>query len=91
MNDKDIPKLTVGDNSGTQRSGPECRIVRASLAPLNPGDRALIRFKDEFSVTPFREYELVRKFFRDKWDEKTGKWCGVFRRKEALEKKGGAK
>lgn len=85
MNDKDIPKLTVGDNSHAQRSGPECRIVRASLAAFNPGDRALIRFTDEFKrPTPFREYELVRKFFRDKWDEKTGKWCGVFRRTEAI-------
>lgn len=78
--DKDMKKLTVGDNSGLEREHDECHVIRTSVADIEVGERVAIRFKDDFSMTPYRTYELVEKHFRDEWDEKRGRYAATFRR-----------
>lgn len=77
-----MKKLTVGDNSGCNRSGDRCTVVRNSVADIAEGEVVKIRFKDEVSVTPFRLYKLEEKLFRDKWDEARGRYTGKFVRME---------
>ena len=77
---QDMKKLTVGDNSGLEREGDECHVVRTSVADIEVGERVAIRFKDDFSMTPYRVYELVEKHFRDEWDESRGRYAATFRR-----------
>jgi hypothetical protein len=38
------------------------------------------RINDDFSMTPYRVYELVEKHFRDEWDESRGRYAATFRR-----------
>ena len=75
---QNMKKLTVGDNSGLEREGDECHVVRTSVADIEVGERVAIRFKDDFSMTPYRVYELVEKHFRDEWDEKRGRYAATF-------------
>ena len=77
-----MKKLTVGDMSGCNRSGDRCTVVRTSIADIAEHELVMIRFKGEFDVTPYRPYRLMRKFFRDKWDEQRGKYTGTFARVE---------
>lgn len=77
-----MKKLTVGDNSGTQRFGQCCTVVRTSLAEIDVGEKVLIRFKDEFNVTGWRCYRLASKDFRDEYDKSRGRYTGRFVRAE---------
>ena len=73
-------KMTVGDNSGTARSGDTCVVVRQSLAGIAVGEEVQIRFKDELRVTPYRRYRLENADFRDDYDRQRGRIRGTFRR-----------
>lgn len=73
-----MKKLTVGDNSETQRSGSECVVVRESVANIEIGEEVMIRFKDEFHVTKFKPYRLKTKSFRDEYDAKRGRYTARF-------------
>ena len=77
-----MKKLTVGDNSGVQRCGNRCTVVRTSLAEIEVGEKVMIRFKDEFSVTKWRCYRLASKGFKDEWDKSRGRYTGEFVREE---------
>ena len=77
-----MKKLTVGDNSGTQRFGQCCTVVRTSLAEIEVGEKVLIRFKDEFEVTKYRCYKLASKKFKDEYDKSRGRYTGKFVRAE---------
>ena len=85
-----MKKLTVGDNSGTQRSGSECVVVRESIADIEIGEEVMIRFKDEFHVTKFKPYRLKTKGFRDEYDAKRGRYTARFEKIVSEEKEGGA-
>ena len=61
-------KLTIGDNSGLNREGERCKVVRC-LDGIEVGEVVSIRFKDEFETTPWRLYRLEEKHFPSKYDE----------------------
>ena len=77
-----MKKLTVGDNSGCNRSGPTCAVVRCSIGEIAVGEAVKIRFKDEVKTTDYRPYKLERKYFRDDYDASRGRFTGIFRRVE---------
>ncbi len=76
---KDMKKLTVGDNSGLERRGDKCVVRRKTIADIEEGEEVAIRFKDDFSLSPYRTYRLERKYFNDSWDEQSGYLTGEFR------------
>ena len=75
---KEIKKLTVGDMSGCNRAKERCTVVRESIADIAELEPVEIRFKDEFHTTPYRLYYLEKKYFRDEFDAKRGRYTGVF-------------
>ena len=75
-------KLTVGDMSGSTRHGKTAIVVRQSIASIEVGEIVMMRFKDEFHVTPWRKYKLSSKYFRDEFDRARGRFTGVFTRLE---------
>lgn len=76
---QDMKKLTVGDNSGLERKGDECHVVRTTIADIAIGERVAIRFKDDYGLTPYRVYELVERHFKDEWDAAHSKYSATFR------------
>lgn len=73
-----VKRLTVCDNSGCNRAGKTCTVVRESLASIEIGEIVDIRFKDEFTTTTYRPYELKEKYFRDNFDAQRGRYTCVF-------------
>lgn len=73
-----VKKLTIGDNSGTQRSGRKFTVRRRSLAEIDEGEKVLVRFKGEFLATDYRPYVLECKEYRDDYDYARGVFTGVF-------------
>lgn len=78
----EMKKLTVGDNSGCNRAGDTCTVVRTSVADIDVGEVVKIRFKGEFDVTPWRYYRLEGKHFRDESDAQRGRYTATFSRVE---------
>jgi hypothetical protein len=78
----EMKKLTVGDNSGCNRAGDTCTVVRTSVADIDVGEVVKIRFKGEFDVTPWRHYRLEGKHFRDELDAQRGRYTATFSRVE---------
>ena len=70
-------KLTIGDNSGLNRKGKRCKVVRC-LDGIEVGEVVSIRFKDEFETTPWRLYRLEEKHFPSKYDEDRRRHTGTF-------------
>lgn len=77
-----MKKLTVGDNSGIQRCGQRCTVVRTSLAEIEVGEKVMIRFKDDFGITKYQCYRLASKEFKDEYDKSRGRYTGKFVRAE---------
>lgn len=78
-------KLTIGDNSGLNRKGERCKVVRC-LDGIEVGEVVSIRFKDEFETTPWRLYRLEEKHFPSKYDEDRRRHTGTFVRIPAATK-----
>ena len=78
-----MKRLTVGDNSGLMRDEERCVVRRRTISEIALGETVEIRFKDEFSATPYERYRLDRIYFADKWDEQTGYYTGEFVRERA--------
>ena len=77
---KNMKKLTVGDTSNLVKDEDVCVVRRKTLADMEVGEEVAIRFKDEFSLSPYRTYRLEEKYVKDEWDESQGYWTCKFRR-----------
>lgn len=65
-----MKKITIGDSGWVQRDEDEVFTVRREDA-LEVGEVVAVRFKDEFQLSPYRDYRCIEAEYRDDWDRQT--------------------
>ena len=78
QNNSSVVTMTVGDNGHNQRVRKTFNCCRTLISDLTVGQVVNVRFRDEFTVTDFRRYKLINKFYRDEFNERRGLYTGVF-------------